>query len=173
MIKTVASIFPETLPTHVLHVIVCEQMTACIDLQEVEQVFPLVAVQAISDGPNYLVGLMNVHGTMLPVIDLACRFGFGLAQKYTIDTPIILCQSGKYRGGFVVREVIGVTQPTSADIQMSEQFVGARPMLKAAVSTAHGMSLLLDSKRVLAIDLSESPCDEQPLHQRSHYFDGD
>ena len=146
----------DDIPVRVLHVIVGSETQVCIDLADVERVFPLVAVQEIPGGPDYLVGLISLHGTSIPIIDLALKLGLADPKNYDIDTPIVLCRTGGLIGGLVVSEVIEVAQPMVSDVQMVAEFAHSRPPLCGTVTIQQGLSLLIDTLRVLTLDLGES-----------------
>lgn len=127
----------------------------CIDLHKVIKVLSLMAVQAVPRAPNYLQGLMNLHGESVPLIDLGERLGLANAIPYTLDTPVVLIADGDKRAGLVVSEILDVATFEQNDLQMLAQFEGANSPFLGVVNTAQGQSLMLDSSRVLDIELCE------------------
>ena len=151
------------LPALVLLVAAGSDGLVCIDLDDVERVLPLAGVQEIPGAPDYLVGLMNLHGQTLPVIDLALRLGLDHVPPYGVDTLVVLCRSGDSRGALVVHAVQDVCEPEPAEVQMTETFACGRPLLRATVCTSAGLALLLDTRRLLAVDMTglEALAEEQ------------
>ena len=46
-----------------------------IPLGVVEMVVRMVAITPLSGGPEFIDGVINVHGKIIPVLNLRCRFG--------------------------------------------------------------------------------------------------
>jgi len=154
---------PLTLPKRVLQLNVKDEMLACIDLVEVERVFPLVQVQMVPGGPDYLVGLMNLHGTTIPLVDLALRLGLGHPPPYDLNSPIVLCRTGDLCGGLLVQSVGNLMETSATEVQMAEEFTHGQLLVRATVSTKTGLSLLLDTARILRIDMSAILAQQEDL----------
>ena len=56
-------------PRQLLLVLTGDILLAAIDLQCVQQVIPLTAVQPLPKAPGHLLGLLDLHGTGVPVMD--------------------------------------------------------------------------------------------------------
>ena len=95
-------------------------MQLCVPLDFVHKVLPLMTLQQVPGAPPYLSGLMNLHGDSIPVIDLAVRLGHKSTQKYTLDTPILLCVSGERRAGLIISEIRYVRSIENNERQMTD-----------------------------------------------------
>ncbi|OMH32674.1 chemotaxis protein CheW [Motiliproteus sp. MSK22-1] len=146
----------------VLHVVVGTDTRICIDLADVTRVFPLVSVEEVPGGPDYLVGFVSFHGVSIPIIDLALKLGLTEVCHYDTETPIVLCRAGTLTGGLVVNQVLEVAQPQFKDIQMVDEFSNSRPSVSATVSIPQGLSLLINTAKVLSINLTESVNEVEP-----------
>lgn len=94
----------------------------CVDLSYVKKVLPLAALEKIPNSPEFLVGLLNLAGIGVPIIDLALRLGLTRNKKYSVDTPILLCLNENKEVGFIIDELIGLfTLPGSA-LQIPDEF---------------------------------------------------
>jgi chemotaxis signal transduction protein len=82
-------------------------MQLCLPLEQVSRVLALPALQEVPDAPGQLVGLLNLGGEALPVVDL-CRLLKRPPLAYDIDTPVLLCESGGRRCCLVAGAVSGV-----------------------------------------------------------------
>ncbi len=134
-----------------------DSLLAAIDLNAVERVIPLTAVQPIPQGPAYLLGLLDLHGSGVPVMDLGLRLGLNEAAPYDLDTPIVICRRGDLLAGLVAREVVGTSRLQLDDVQLEKTFAHGSPMFQAAVSTDQGLALLVDLSRVLDPELDADP----------------
>ncbi len=126
----------------------------CLRLGDVERLLPLMRIQPVPQGPDYLLGLMNLRGEAVPVLDLARRLGLDTAARYTLDTPVVLATVGELRAGLLVDEVQGVRAVPRAALRGDALFRDGLPPVLSAVTGSEGTALLLDTLRILDIDLS-------------------
>jgi purine-binding chemotaxis protein CheW len=79
-----------------------------IDVVQVQEIVRLTAITAVPRSPHYVEGVINLRGRIVPIIDLAKRFGLPSRER-TAATRIMIVRGG---GGVVgmlvdsVREVI-------------------------------------------------------------------
>lgn len=70
-----------------LVVFVIDGQRYALSLGAVERVLPMVAVSPLPAGPAIALGVINVHGTIVPVVDVRRRFGlpardFGVTRSW-------------------------------------------------------------------------------------------
>lgn len=124
----------------------------CIDLQNIERVLLLVELQTIPSGPDYLVGLMNVAGKSIPVVDLGIRLGLDQQQPYRLDTPIIICKLGDRLLAFIINDIIGIQVVHAHDLQSQIMFQSGELPYTASLALSHGQALVLDLPKLFEID---------------------
>lgn len=66
--------------------------------------------------PHYVRGVINLRGTVLPVVDLKARLGLGLTDA-TPKHVIIVVTSGSHTTGVLVEAVSDIITLSAADIQ--------------------------------------------------------
>ena len=89
----------------------------------VVRVLPLMELKHIPQAPQYVAGLMNLHGEPVPVIDL-CMLACGTACTRQYDTRIVLVDyragSGRQRKlGLAVERVTGIERHEAAEFSES------------------------------------------------------
>lgn len=127
---------------------------ACIDVSHVIKVFPLVTLEEIPGSPSYIVGLMNLAGESIPVIDLAIRLGLSRKEAYSLETPILLCRDTNQSAGIIVDQINNLETIFEKDIQMTEQFDLPTSPFIGAILFKEEFSLLINVKRILNISLT-------------------
>lgn len=130
-----------------LHFMV-HDLQCCLHVQDVSRMMSLMDVQAIPGDSSYLLGMMNLHGDSVPVIDLGLRIGHQQVSPYTIDTPIILCSYKGQNIGMVVTEILEIVDCDSQALQVRPEYKESAQPYQAIVNTGDGLSLLLDIERV-------------------------
>jgi chemotaxis signal transduction protein len=125
----------------------------CVDLQSIERVLPLVALQSVPLSPNFVKGLMVIQGENMPVIDLAERLSLTMGRPYNLNMPILLCQSSTKKVGIVVSTIVGVETLISKPDELDQMFEHAESPFTSVVPTRRGQSLLLDLELVFDFEL--------------------
>lgn len=149
----------------VLHFI-ANDIQICIDIQYLIKILPLPLLEPLPNSPSYVVGLMNVAGKSIPVIDLLIRLGLPRTQAYTLDTPILLCKSGTQQIGMAVDKVLGLNSISTAELQITAELNVENSPFTATIMMEDKSVLLMDIPRVLAINLVHTD-NEAILHYSS------
>jgi purine-binding chemotaxis protein CheW len=65
--------------------------------------------------PDYIMGIMNIRGQVITVIDLRKRLGLNI-QELTPESAVVVCESNGVRVGALVDSVNQVLNPKAADL---------------------------------------------------------
>jgi purine-binding chemotaxis protein CheW len=123
----------------------------CANLKHVKKVLSLPQLEALPGGPNYVAGLMNLAGNCVPVIDLSMRLGFTRTEDYSINTPLLLCESHDQQAAFIVDNVTGIIETDSIDVQAKPEYAQSISMVLGAITIREKIALLLDMENLLKI----------------------
>ena len=124
-----------------------------IDIASVEGINKMLDITKIPQSPNYMLGITNLRGSVLPVICLQTRFGLK-AEEHTNETRIVVASLEGVKVGMVVSAVSEVLTIDDAVIEPpppmvsninSEFIVGVAKIDKRLV-------ILLDLSKILTID---------------------
>jgi chemotaxis-related protein WspB len=124
-------------------------------LAGVSQVLPAAALTALPLTPDYVGGLLDLHGTPVPVIDLA-RLAGNAPAALRFDTRIVVADYAADGGrprplGLLAERLQGVQEV--APCQLHEGAVRGAPFL-GQVATGDGALLqLVDIEHLLAPDV--------------------
>ena len=61
-----------------------------VDIATVDGIIKMQAITAVPRAPNFVEGVTNLRGEVLPVIDLRRRFGIAADEKRGKDTRIVV-----------------------------------------------------------------------------------
>jgi len=61
------------------------------DVAKVREVLELIPITKVPRAPEYMSGVVNVRGSVVPVIDLRLKLGMGTAER-TVNTCIIVIE---------------------------------------------------------------------------------
>ncbi len=85
-----------------------------IPLLSVKEVIAMPEVTPIPNSPSHFLGIMNLRGQVISVIDL--RSKFGIKGDTTQETAVVICDLGTVSLGVVVSKVDSVLSLTPKDI---------------------------------------------------------
>lgn len=119
-----------------------------LPVEHVVQIVEMVAITPLPRAPETVVGVINFHGRVIPVVDVRKRLNLA-PQPYTLRTPIVISRIGSHATGLVVDGVSGVVQLLPAQIQVPAQIFGpetmpALPLLNGVARLSDGLLLILD-----------------------------
>lgn len=131
-----------------------------VNILSVQEIRGWEAVTAIPNSPVHVLGVMNLRGTVVPVVDL--RMCFGLVDlEYSDATVVIILNITSSKGG---NKVMGVVVDAVSDVHnFAEKDIQPAPELrdkqqgqyvKGLGSTVEHMVILLDLNEGLIYDTS-------------------
>lgn len=80
-----------------------------LELRAVERVLPMVAVSPLPQAPPIALGVINLHGQVIPVLDLRRRFGWP-ARDYGIGGHLLVARTSRRLLALPLDEVTGVQE---------------------------------------------------------------
>ena len=120
-----------------------------VDILRVQEIKGWTPVTHIPNAPAYLKGVLNLRGTIVPIVDLRMRFNLD-AIEYTPTTVVIvlsLMNEGRERTfGIVVDAVSDVLNIAPADIRPKPDFgtVVDADFIQGLATMGEHMVMLLD-----------------------------
>lgn len=74
------------------------------DIEEVAEIMEMTPLRPLPNVPEFVVGLINLRGTIMPVMDLGIRFGLN-RKPWDNESRIIVMKSGPLMVGIVVNRL--------------------------------------------------------------------
>jgi len=131
-----------------------ENVKLCIPLENINKVLPLPQLEIVPGCPDYLAGLLNLAGHIIPVFDLAIRLGLQRKISYTINTPVIICadKSNTSKIGLIVDKITDIQFIDKSTLQMQSELNNPVLPFTAVIGNA-GSELLINIEYLLKFDL--------------------
>ncbi|MGK7651867.1 chemotaxis protein CheW [Roseovarius sp. B08] len=139
--------------------IVCftvEDQDFSIEISHVLEIRGWTSTTTLPHAPDFVVGMMNLRGIVLPVVDLSLRLGFGKTEPGKRHV-IIIAQIDDKIVGFLVDAVSDIITVDESEMQATPDVSSSRT--QAFIRGVHS----LDDKLVRAIDVREVLPQEAPL----------
>jgi len=128
-----------------------------LEILKVREIIGYMEITAVPQTPQYVKGVINLRGQVIPVIDLRTNFGMNTAE-ITEETCIIVVETShanrKFSTGVVVDRVQEVLDIAGKDIEETPQFGSAvnTDFILGMGKIGESVKILLDIDRVLASD---------------------
>jgi purine-binding chemotaxis protein CheW len=121
-----------------------------VDILRVQEIKGYTAVTKIPNTPSHIKGVLNLRGTIVPIVELRTKFGLPTID-YTAFTVIIVVVVRDKVMGLVVDAVSDVLNIDKKDIQSPPQFGGKVDVsfLNGIGKTGEKLVALLDIDRML------------------------
>ena len=88
----------------------------CVDIMAVREIRGWTSATPIPHSPNYVRGVINLRGAVLPIVDLAARLGFAITEP-TARSVIIVAHIGERTVGLLVDAVSDILTVSDEVIQ--------------------------------------------------------
>ncbi len=121
-----------------------------VDIMAVREIKEWSGCTQLPHQPDYMRGVLNLRGVMIPVIDLRCRFGQGPTDATPMHIVIVVQVGGK-TVGLLADQVLDIIEVEGAQIQPVPQISRDRrtDFLSGLVTIDTAMIALIDLNRLL------------------------
>jgi purine-binding chemotaxis protein CheW len=121
-----------------------------VDILNVQEIRSWEPATSIPNTPDYVLGVMNLRGLIVPIIDLRSRFELDRAEYGPLTVVIIVKLTGKSKSsktvGMVVDQVSDVYNISEEDIGELPDFgsIVCKEFIKGVASVGEKMVIILD-----------------------------
>ena len=112
----------ESIPRGEFGLFVCRVHKERIGLpvEAVEEVLPMCKLASLPEAPPWLAGLLNLRGSMVPVIDVLARID-RCRRSPELSDFVVVCSSEDHKFGLVVQEVFQIEKVEGHTVQPVER----------------------------------------------------
>lgn len=145
--------------SHQVLTFVLGKETYGVDILRVQEIRGFSAVTKIPHAPPHVLGVLNLRGSIVPIVDLRMRFSLDRAE-YTAVTVIIvvsvMSSAGRRDFGVVVDGVSDVVDVDTEEVKAAPDLGGrgATDYIRGLVPVADRMVVLLDIDRLIGTDIA-------------------
>jgi purine-binding chemotaxis protein CheW len=124
-----------------------------INVMLVQEVLRITDIAPVPGAPNYVVGIINLRGNVVTVIDTRMRFGLP-PREMDDSTRIVIIETEHQTVGIIVDSVSEVVDVDSGEIEMAPN-VGndeTARYIEGVVSRGEELLILVDLNKLLTND---------------------
>lgn len=130
-----------------------ENETYGIDVMQVREVLRSPEISPVPGAPPYVLGIINLRGSVVAIIDTRSRFG--LHPKEVDDSSrILILEAGDHVVGFMVDSVREVVELRSSDIETAPDTGSGESsrFITGLCNRKDGLLILVDANKLLSED---------------------
>ena len=123
-----------------------------VDIMAVREIKGWSDITHLPKQPEYVRGVLNLRGAIVPIVDLRCRFGEGLTETTPLHIVIIV-QIGGRQVGLIGDRVLDIVSVDAAQIQPVPRTVqgDAADFLSGLLTNDDTMIALIDLPNLLSV----------------------
>jgi purine-binding chemotaxis protein CheW len=130
-----------------------------VDILRVQEIRGWSSVTKIPHAPPHVLGVLNLRGSIVPIVDLRMKFNLDRAEYTAITVIIVLSvqtRAGARDFGVVVDGVSDVVDVKLAEVKPAPDLgsKSATEHIRGLVSVAERMVVLLDIDRLIGNEIS-------------------
>jgi len=118
-----------------------------LPINNVSEIIRIMEVTQVPNMPEYCTGIINLRGSVVPVISLGLRLGLG-ESEVTKDSRIIVVEQNGQKIGLTVDSVYSVSEYSPEQMEEPESLGGKEQFIKGVVHQDSDMVLLLDLDKI-------------------------
>ena len=125
-----------------------------VDISAVESIIKAQEITSVPQSLDFVEGITNLRGAVLPVIDLRKRFGIQI-QEESNDTRIVVINNGQSKIGMVVDGVSEV-------LTIGEEIIEPTPAVVSSLDTTFITGIAkLEDRLIILLDLDKTLSSEE------------
>ncbi len=127
-----------------------------VDIMAVREIKGWSQITRLPRQPDYMRGVLNLRGIMVPIIDLRCRFGQGMTEATPLHVVIVV-QIGANHVGLLADRVLDIVGCNASQVQPVPRVAQASRVdfLSGLVTIESGMIALIDLSHILSVSIGE------------------
>jgi len=134
-----------------------------VDIMAVREIKGWIEITPLPRQPDYVRGVLNLRGVIVPIVDLRCRFGQGLTQATPLHIVIIV-QIASKPVGLLADRVLDIVSLDATQIKPVPRVAQSQRVsfLSGLITTEQGtMIALIDLPNLLTMQVGDET--ELPL----------
>jgi purine-binding chemotaxis protein CheW len=124
-----------------------------VDIGQVQEINRMVAVTKVPRAPQFMEGVINLRGQLIPIIDLRTRFGMERVE-HSKSTRIVVTEIGTKRIGMVVDSVSEVLRLPLEQIEEAPDMISGveTEYIRGVGKLEERLIILLDLGKIVTGD---------------------
>lgn len=132
-------------------VFVVEGCRYALDVGTVEQVLPMVEISPLPHAPPVALGVINLHGRIVPVVDIRRRSSLP-QHDYGVDSRLLVARTSRRTLALPVDEVAGVWAIAAETVAPPDAVLPGIGQVAGIAARPDGVVFIHDPDALLSLD---------------------
>lgn len=119
-----------------------------IDVMRVREISSMADITKTANSPSYVKGIINLRGSIVPIISLRSCFGFPENDDDSLSCIAVMDFKGELTG-FVIDEISDVVRVKRSDIQPPPMETAAQPWVEGILDLHQKMVVFLNLEHLV------------------------
>ncbi len=119
-----------------------------IDVMRVREISSMTNITKTANSPQYVKGVINLRGSIVPIISLRTRFGFPETDDDSMSCIAVMDFKGDLTG-FVIDEISDVVRIKRNDIQPAPVETATQPWIEGILNINQKLVVFLDLEHLV------------------------
>lgn len=119
-----------------------------IDVMRVREISSMADITKTANSPQYVKGVINLRGSIVPIISLRSRFGLSEIDDDSLNCIAVMDFKGELTG-FVIDEISDVVRIKRADIQPPPIETATQPWIEGILNINQKLVIFLDLEHLV------------------------
>lgn len=128
-----------------------DEQSYALYLSVVERVIPVVEITLLPKAPDIVMGVINFHGVIIPVINIRKRFNLPV-REIELDDQLIIARTSNRFVALVVDSVIGVHELEHDQLVNTKEEFPYTDYLSGIAKIENNIILIHDLEKFLSLD---------------------
>jgi len=122
-----------------------------LHLPVVERVLRMVEVSLLPKAPAIVLGVINFHGQVIPVLDLQRRFGLS-SRSHSLNSTLLIARTNRQTLALPVDEVLGVQEVIAEIVTLPAAVSPGIGLVVGIVALSDGVLFIHDLDAFFSLD---------------------
>lgn len=141
-----------------LFIIRLDHQRYALELEAVDRVVRMVEVTAMPKSPPSVLGVINVQGEVLPVIDL--RACLGHRQRHVEPQDVLVITESAGRKAALAADEVGGVMPGESQVVLDQEMLRRSDFVEGVVKLDDGLVMVFDLGKIMATCGTVGPAKE-------------
>ena len=122
-----------------------------LPLSAVERAIRIIEIVPLPKAPDIVIGVINLHGQIIPVVNIRKRFNLP-EKEVNLNDRIVIAHSKKRLLGILVDNVAGVFEFPEHKIITADKIISGIEYVEGVVKLEDGIILIHDIDKFLSLE---------------------
>lgn len=128
-----------------------DELRYALPLPAIERIVRVVEITPLPKAPDIVLGVVDVQGQIIPVINIRSRFGLP-EREMNLNDQLVIARASEQSVALLVNAVSGVVECPEEEVVTVEEIIPGTEYVTGIIKRDEGMILVLDLDTILSFE---------------------